>query len=1023
MPTPNSKAAGETKPTATAPALDGVLPSAEQLANIEQQFFKINTLRLARVTDSLNTEQKIFIELLPVLFHLNHPSLPGFIDERTAAGVHGFRITRQHIRLARQLDNNFNLLPGANNTSDIRAIYLMGSCGSLGHSSQSDMDIWVVPRSNLDAKTQHSLQSKCTAITEWAQQLGLEVHFFIMDDAAFRARERAGMDEEDCGSTQHYLLLDEFYRTSILIVGQPPLWWLVPAQHDHEYNQYVDELTANRQLPQSNYVDFGSTNAIPAAEFVSAGVWHLYKALGSPYKALIKLLLIEVYAGQYPDTRSLCNQFKHSVYSGDFDVDALDPYLLIFRRIEQYLLARSETDRLELLRRCLYFKAGVKLSRAGTAQNNCATQPWKQLLMIGLVAEWGWSEQQLERLDQKEQWPYQDVQAEQTKLIRELINSYRMLCVLVKNQADPGGVDHNNSKELTLLGRQLYAAFEQKPHKIPMQHCAVVNDHSKATAKFWCDNKDPENPLWCLDIPVAKDDQNKSSPSPQSETVRKASNIVELIAWSTANRLTDKATSLKIAGSNHTVSESELKQLHGIIQQQVIHNEKQDSYDAIKKQFAKPARIAHCSFIIRNNDQTDTGAAPESITMIAINNWNEVYCQHYLGDSAIDSCLIEYFSLLAASDAAHRPTRNFYSASSNGVKMINRIEQLFDDINSCYFSEKSLDNDDQQTHFAQRYIYETGSQYSVFHWQHKKPVVHNYRNSQHLLSSFSGDVDYGKAVIDRLTLTRHPLSAVARKLEASISQASAGHFHDTRRENKVRIFYEVIEKIAHTYLVDQHQALGYAQIPFESTRAFILPLARFVEQSSLRRAMSTQPSSLASSAVNVDQDLDLEASVNQVQEAIARIGAIDTFSGNANARQLPDIEFYALNKNEASSDHSYSTLRVPTESDIGATYLSIKAVGTKASSGDIHWTIFCNDETFDQTLHGKALFEKVAESIMQRRQSKQQRYRCYITDIEITGRGISTTDNDSRSDNLIRDFYFKNQLEESLNEALLALPD
>jgi len=60
---------------------------------------------------------------------------------------------------------------------------------------------------------------------------------------------------------------------------------------------------------------------------------------------------------------------------------------------------------------------------------------------------------------------------------------------------------------------------------------------------------------------------------------------------------------------------------------------------------------------------------------------------------------------------------------------------------------------------------------------------------------------------------------------------------------------------------------------------------------------------------------------------------------------------------------------------------------------------------------------------MQRRQSKQHRYRCYITDIELTSRGISTTDNHSRADNLIRDFYFKNQLEESLNQALLSLPN
>src|SRR5690606_23505808 len=135
------------------------------------------------------------------------------------------------------------------------------------------------------------LRQKCDDISRWAGTLGLEAHFFLMESEKFRLGEREGVSGEDCGSSQHYLLLDEFYRTGLLIAGRVPIWWLVPPAEERHYNYYAETLRNKRFIKPAETIDFGTVAHLPAGEFIGAGVWQLYKAIDSPYKSVIKLLL------------------------------------------------------------------------------------------------------------------------------------------------------------------------------------------------------------------------------------------------------------------------------------------------------------------------------------------------------------------------------------------------------------------------------------------------------------------------------------------------------------------------------------------------------------------------------------------------------------------------------------------------------------------------------------------------------------------------------------------------------------
>lgn len=56
-------------------------------SEIKQRFLDINNARLKRIDADLRTSQSDFLALLPLLFHVNHPLLPGYISKETPMGI------------------------------------------------------------------------------------------------------------------------------------------------------------------------------------------------------------------------------------------------------------------------------------------------------------------------------------------------------------------------------------------------------------------------------------------------------------------------------------------------------------------------------------------------------------------------------------------------------------------------------------------------------------------------------------------------------------------------------------------------------------------------------------------------------------------------------------------------------------------------------------------------------------------------------------------------------------------------
>lgn len=53
----------------------------QNLTLLRKRFLSINTDRLERMRSALNSHQQLCLDALPLLFHTNHPMMPGFVSQ------------------------------------------------------------------------------------------------------------------------------------------------------------------------------------------------------------------------------------------------------------------------------------------------------------------------------------------------------------------------------------------------------------------------------------------------------------------------------------------------------------------------------------------------------------------------------------------------------------------------------------------------------------------------------------------------------------------------------------------------------------------------------------------------------------------------------------------------------------------------------------------------------------------------------------------------------------------------------
>lgn len=939
-------------------AIDGL-----DLRAVKRRFIAINNDRLKRVYQSLRDRQKIFFELLPLLFHINHPMLPGYLSTKTPAGIADYSPSNRSIEAGKRLSKSFSYQRRAQRRFDIHALYLMGSSGTIAYSDSSDFDLWVCIRPDMDENDQQALMRKAEGIESWAASLGLEVHFFIMNDAAFRRGEMQSLSHESSGSAQHHLLLDEFYRTGLLVAGRYPIWWLVPPEYEAHYDDYVEDLKHKRFVGPNDTVDFGGITRMPPGEFFGAALWQLYKAVSSPYKSVLKILLMEAYASEFPDTELLSLRYKAAVWSGDSNLDELDPYVQMCTRVEEYLLELGEHERLELARRCFYFKVDERMGRPDRAGNIT----WRREVMRALVTEWNWSDAHLLLLDARSTWKIHRVLEERQALVEALTQSYSSLSDFARNQADSHAID---PAELNLLGRRLYAAFERKAGKVDIINPGISEDlveerlslhQIRGLESGWV--------LYRGDVRVGETQGERA--------LKRAHSLIEVLAWCHFNKLVHPFSSMiSLHPDDCDLSSWELRSVIDCLQQLNPDGHLQESE---MEELAQPARVRQAAMFINlgvdpmsgltregmqlvssRTDALSYGGRWENLAitfeMIAVTTWQEVLTFRYAGETALLDALCDYLAWSPiSSEHKPAPVACFSFSSTRGAPIAHRVETVIRDVINWYY--------DGEGGVLGRYIVQVGHQYFVLQAENDVPRYEKFSGMPALLAHLGSQQEGFSAV---------------RADPQSLADTALPAIFEINRAGCVQLFYQVNGDQAQVYVLDERGSLFHQQVAFHDNLTLLTQFQRFLEKVQYRR------------------------------DFLAREHG-DHLDNN-------EIEYYQIIQRPSAKPRLDRQNINPFRQS--RSYFGVQVIGDVLEENRTVLTMYCNEQEFSTLEFGDRLFHEVARYVLSQRSSGQT-YPIYITDIDLA-RSLLGADA-SQGLQTVHFLNYKKRIEARLNQALASL--
>lgn len=627
-------------------------------------------------------ERQLF-RVLPLLLHCNHLHWPGYVGSACAHGIVNYQVGDELLQALATLLGHPLLADNGTDSkrADILSLYCMGSTSSLGQGPESDLDVWVVHSDDVAVSDLLLLEQKCARISDWASRFNVELHFFCVTPDQFRLARRQVMSKENCGSSQNWLLLDEFYRSAVRLAGQPLAWTLVPVSEEENSDAYLQQLEQEGLIDRKQWLDLGAMPNVPAEEYFGAALWQLYKGIDSPYKAVLKILLLEAYAYDFPHTELLCQQAKREWQENDMDPLAFDNYYLSLQRVSRYLQEIDDTDRLDLARRCFYLKTRIRLTQLTDVSSD-----WRSLTLRRLVQQWGWSEDKLRYLDHRDQWKIEQVRGAYQELLTALMQSFRKLIEFARERHVSEAI---NPEDIGVLSRKLYAAFEQTPSKITLINPGIVptlhepqislieTRHAAHVPAGWYLYKQPMIPAQLIGT------------MPQQHTEQ----LFKLICWAYFNGIVSVNSQLYLHSVESGIDLPTLQQLV----QDLATNFPVQLPATSKEAMAKPSEIRQLGVFINLERDDSAHVLPladiadanvlcfgenqsnliSSVDVLYLTSWNELHTLHFDGQEAVLDAVVTLSSKMHRQSALPGILRVCCYAERYGELIRNQVLSLF----------------------------------------------------------------------------------------------------------------------------------------------------------------------------------------------------------------------------------------------------------------------------------------------------------------------------------------------------------
>ena len=557
---------------------------------------------------------RVILELLPLLIHINHPNLPGYIgQEYCPCGIKCMEWPTQTIKeISNFLLSKITLgkiLDYIPKQREIEGLFTIGSVGSLAQTRESDYDIWVVVDvEHIEPARIKSLERKLKLIQRWiTSKYMIDVHFFLMDVLHIKNNNFGSVSQEGSGSALKTILKEEFYRTMTLIEGRIPLWWIVPPESGPDgYEQARSILDALQGEEANDIMDLGDIDFIQEQELLGAALWQMHKALDDPLKSVLKMALVATYLDSSGREQLLCSVVKNNVFHATKD-GFVDPYLEILHRVESYYDARGDYKTVDLLRRCFYLKVSPNIRSIDLIKID---RDDKASIMVDIVKPWGWSLKAIKDLNDFSEWG-----VEKYRGFGDDIHTYlKLTTILLIRKAKAFLINSapDEDVEVEILRRRIEAFYVSKEGKVQSEKRVKKKEPAYRDLFF-----SYRNGMWR--ISEESPDMNGSIPIMESERV------VKIVAWLIYNKRFDASTAFHMIPNPSKVMLSDIQSLLWKLTALIpdANSIGLDRSSLMEDKFPKQM------VIIPNMECPDSMHSIREVDVLYINTWNELFCQYF----------------------------------------------------------------------------------------------------------------------------------------------------------------------------------------------------------------------------------------------------------------------------------------------------------------------------------------------------------------------------------------------------------
>jgi adenylate cyclase class 1 len=672
------------------------------------------------------------------------------------------------------------------------------------------------------------------------------------------------------------------------------------------------------------------------------------------------------------------------------DIDKLDPYIMMMEKISLHLKEESTSDRLDLARQCLYLKVNESLTDAHCGQSHA----WRQNIMQNLVNKWRWTQSKLALLDGRKHWKIDQVCIEHKKIIDSLTVSYRKESDYFRYHSKHV---HISQRDLRILGRKLYAAFEKKAGKIEvMIHDSEINLHESHISLH------PIGPAnnelgWAFYV-GAINQIDKKTPAPSKKSTR----LLKLLCWGFFNQVISSQTNFVLDKDLLVLNTREIKQILETLEQ--IFPDAAPGHASMEA-LVKPAQLeANILFLnigvdpFLNHHPSGTQITTKqtnalnysslhenlliTIDQVLLNSWREVMTYHFDGENGLIECLKQYLNwnhetdLARQSPVPRRPSLVCCFSSVRGEAISRCISDLFNNVlNAFHGAERA---------YTTRYLFAVEESFYILWQDQTGPKHQKIPDQKELLRELS----YPLAKFQSLTID--PTFSEFKVLQLIFSQ---------NKENHIQLFYQNHRKTADIYIIDERGSLYHQSTPLEANNIHINHFVLFLDSVVNRLSYSNNYFNGTLDDASIDINSAFDDVLSDLDNEVADVDL-----------QLEVFEIQKESPNQLILEEQFSKLQ-----SMPVQFFKIQVIADLNKDGSRRYVIYANGKEFNSFEYGRDVYKKVAYDVIQARHG-QQRYPIYITDID-----LSSELKDAESSHGIQAtqlLKFKQEIERRLNQAI-----